>query len=303
MPGVAADDGLIAANPARGIEPPQVVRHEQRYLTAAEVATLADAIDPRYRGLVYLGAYGGLRIGEMVGLTVCNVNPLGSTVKVVTQVVEVAGRQTPGPPKTAAGRRTVPLPRFVMDQLAPHLQDKTPDALVFSAPEGGTIRRTIWAARTFRPAVERAGLHSLRVHDLRHTAVALWVAAGASPLELTDEADQAQQRVVRLGPLRAPLRGRVHGHHGPPRRNGETDSKELTMTTHGHLGPGDLGTLERTDLGLGGASRRRGATGDGGGAGALVCWSPAPGAPGVSSRLDPSVLADPPTRDTPPSAA
>jgi len=90
----------------------------------------------------------------------------------------------------------VPIPRFVADALAPHCQDKLPEAFVFTAPEGGPIRRTIWAARFFRPAVEAAGLASLRVHDLRHTAVALWIHAGASPLEVTRRAGHSSSAFV-----------------------------------------------------------------------------------------------------------
>jgi integrase len=33
-----------------------------------------------------------------------------------------------------------------------------------------------------------AGLAGLRIHDLRHTAVALWIAAGASPKEVAARA-------------------------------------------------------------------------------------------------------------------
>jgi integrase len=174
----AAEDGLIPTNPARGIRPPQAQRHEQRFLTASEVALLADTIDQRYRGMVLLGCWGGLRFGEMVGLRVRCVNPLHGTVLVERAVVEVGGHQIEGPPKTAAGRRTVPLPRLVVDELLPYLAGKGPDDLVFSAPEGGMVRRTIWAARFWRPAVQVAGLAPLRVHDMRHTAVALWKMSG-----------------------------------------------------------------------------------------------------------------------------
>ena len=38
------------------------------------------------------------------------------------------------------------------------------------------------------PAVMAAGLRGLRIHDLRHTAVALWIAAGASPKEVAARA-------------------------------------------------------------------------------------------------------------------
>ena len=39
-----------------------------RFLTVAEVRRLATAVGPGYRALILLGAYGGLRIGEMAGL-------------------------------------------------------------------------------------------------------------------------------------------------------------------------------------------------------------------------------------------
>ena len=43
---------------------------------------------------------------------------------------------------------------------------------------------TAFRARAWRPATKAAGLDGLRIHDLRHTAVALWIAAGASPKEV-----------------------------------------------------------------------------------------------------------------------
>jgi integrase len=45
-----------------------------------------------------------------------------------------------------------------------------------------------WRRRSWNPAVAEAGLSPLRPHDLRHTAVALWIAAGASPLEVSRRA-------------------------------------------------------------------------------------------------------------------
>jgi integrase len=47
---------------------PRWEREEIRFLTRAEVAAPAEVIVPRYRVLVMVGAYGGLRIGELAGL-------------------------------------------------------------------------------------------------------------------------------------------------------------------------------------------------------------------------------------------
>jgi integrase len=66
--GAAVDAGMLAQSPCRRVPLPKVEREEMRFLTSAEVATLADAIASRYRALVLVGAYGGLRIGELAGL-------------------------------------------------------------------------------------------------------------------------------------------------------------------------------------------------------------------------------------------
>ena len=44
------------------------------------------------------------------------------------------------------------------------------------------------APRVWRPATRAAGLEGLRIHDLRHTAVALWIAAGAGPKDVAARA-------------------------------------------------------------------------------------------------------------------
>ena len=41
------------------------------------------------------------------------------------------------------------------------------------------------------PWTRAAGLDGLRIHDLRHTAVALWIAAGANPKEVAARAGHA----------------------------------------------------------------------------------------------------------------
>ena len=62
---------------------------------------------------------------------------------------------------------------------------------MFTAPQGGPLRVTGFRARVWRPATRAAGLDGLRIHDLRHTAVALWIAAGANPKEVAARAGHA----------------------------------------------------------------------------------------------------------------
>jgi len=148
--------------------------------------TLAASIDLRFRALVLLGSYGGLRIGEMLGLRTERVDILRGRVDVAENLVEVAGRLYFGPPKTKAGRRVVPIPRVVCTALEEHLKfcAAAPTDLIFRSPEGGPVRLATWRRRFWAPAVHSAGVEPLRPHDLRHTAVALWIAAGAAPKEI-----------------------------------------------------------------------------------------------------------------------
>jgi integrase len=106
--GAAVDAGMLAQSPCRRVPLPRVEREEMRFLTPAQVAALADVIRPRYRALVLVGAYGGLRIGELAGLRRSRVDLLRGTVQVAEMVVEVrgvlhVGRPRPGPAGAPSG--------------------------------------------------------------------------------------------------------------------------------------------------------------------------------------------------------
>ena len=112
------------------------------------------------------------------------------TVDVAETVNELKGKLVVGPPKTKASRRKVSLPLGVMEELADHLRAPgRPTDQVFKAQGGGQLRISNFRRNIWRPAVADANLAGLRIHDLRHTAVALWIAAGASPKEVAARAD------------------------------------------------------------------------------------------------------------------
>ena len=92
-----------------------------------------------------------------------------------------AGQLIENPPKTRSGHRSVPMPRVVADAMLEHLADVPGGPTTStSAHQCGPVRVASWRSRFWTPATERAGRAPLRAHDLRHTAVALWIAAGAS---------------------------------------------------------------------------------------------------------------------------
>ena len=194
--GAAVVAGRISRTPCVGVRRllPEVHEAEMRFLTEDQVLELADSMDERYRAFVLLAAYGGLRRGELLGLRRHRVLALRSAVEVAEILGYVAGHAVFGPPKSRAGRRVVSIPRPVMDEVAAHVsRHSSPKTdLVFPAPKGGPFAPRNFARRIWEPAVERAGLAPLRIHDLRHTAVGFWIEAGLTEPEIAARAGWRQ---------------------------------------------------------------------------------------------------------------
>jgi integrase len=186
----AMADNRLVLNPAENVPLPSEQLKLPRFLSQAEVDRLADSMPARYRALVLVGAYAGLRWGEAAGLTRRNVDVLRSRIRVISTAVEVRGHITLGQePKTRRSRRTVPVARSVMRQLEAHMAAfvaPEPDALVFTAPQGGLLRRSLFSRRVWRLAAERAGLSGVTFHGLRHSFVAILVAAGCNVREVSE---------------------------------------------------------------------------------------------------------------------
>ena len=64
----AMNERYLGVTPCRSIELPKVERQDMRFLTPEELNRLANNMDERYRALVFVAGYGGLRIGELAGL-------------------------------------------------------------------------------------------------------------------------------------------------------------------------------------------------------------------------------------------
>jgi integrase len=96
-------DGVIGRTPCVGIDfGTERAREEALFLTARQVADLADAITPRYRAAVLVAGYEGLRAGELWALKARSVNELTRTIDVTGSAYEVRGVRAEGPTKTGS---------------------------------------------------------------------------------------------------------------------------------------------------------------------------------------------------------
>lgn len=177
------DSDIIVRSPCRKINLPEHSKTEMRFLTAEEVSDLASVIDEQYRALVMTAAYAGCRFGELAGLKTHRLDLLRRTLTVTESLSEVRGQVRLAPPKTAAARRQLALPKFLTEELNHHLAiwPPTAEGFVFSSPQGGPLLRRNFRRRTWLPAVRASVDEPMRFHDLRHTHAAMLIAQGEHP--------------------------------------------------------------------------------------------------------------------------
>jgi len=190
----AVTEGLIATSPAATVKPPRQGRVERRFLTVAKLTRLEQAMAPRWALVVPFASVTGLRIGELAALRVSDLNLAAGEVTVrstaVSVPLDVSGgdtRRQIHPTKTFAGERTVPTitPALRM-RLAAMIDERGlgPNDWLFTGPDDGPMTPGNWRNRVWAAAIKRAGITDPQPtpHSLRHTAVALWIAAGVDRL-------------------------------------------------------------------------------------------------------------------------
>jgi integrase len=159
----AVRNRLIAFNPCDDVRVPKARRRDsdERVIErAAFRARLIPAVPDRHHGIVAVAGGCGLRWGEAAGLCADAIDLDRGTLRVIRTVIEVAGHTSFKPyPKSAAGRRTVPIPAWLIEILRRHLTCYPLGAgdLIFANEVGGALRRTLFRSRVWRPSLVRAG--------------------------------------------------------------------------------------------------------------------------------------------------
>lgn len=87
------------------------------------------------------------------------------------------------------------IPESLVPELHALIDGRDDTALLFTSPSSGPIRKHR-RRRFFIPAAKRAGLEGLRIHDLRHTAVALLIDAGVGPAQIAARLGHEDVRVT-----------------------------------------------------------------------------------------------------------
>lgn len=194
----AMDDDLIRKNPARAasVRTPTADRRKVDVWSTEQVSAVRDALPDRYSPLVMLGAGLGLRQGEILGLSVDDIDFLRGMVTIRRQVTILDSRSVLCLPKYRR-IRAIPLPPGVRDGLAAHLTAfpaqsvtlpwETPDGpqrtvrLLLTSRERKPLNRNYVNTYLWKPALRAAGVEANRangMHVLRHSYATAALAGG-----------------------------------------------------------------------------------------------------------------------------
>jgi integrase len=201
--------GLIAVNPACRVELPPArrpkavvwtltrieewrrtgVRPPVAVWTAGQTGQFLQAIRThRLYAAYHLIALRGLRRGEAAGLRWCDIDLDTGVATISQQLQQYDGHMVIGPPKTARSERTIALDRTTVAALRRHRQQQALERIdggpsyqdsgfVFTGLRGDPMAPDR-LTRTFRRLTVETGLPPIRLHDLRHGAATLALAAG-----------------------------------------------------------------------------------------------------------------------------
>lgn len=192
----AFNEDVITSNPCRVVGAGSVRRATRTDLpTVPQVAALADAMpSPKYRVMVLLAAWCGLRFGELTELRPEDFH--GDVIRVTRAVVRVDGRLVVGPPKSEAGVRDVTIPPHILAEVLAYVGAAEPGALLFPGSRNGRHLAPSSLYKPFYRAREVAGVPSLRWHDLRHFAGTSYAVAGATLAETMSRLGHSTQHAA-----------------------------------------------------------------------------------------------------------
>jgi integrase len=192
----AVEWSYLTVNPAAQIRRPKPERTEMRFLDADEVRRLLAAAEPEWRTLILTLVTTGMRIGELLALRWGDVDWHKRRVW-VRRSVDRAGRFSE--PKTRTSVRAIAAPPSLIASLREHLlrsRFSGEDDLVFPTTRGTPADYGNVTQRALKPALRRARLPQVRLHDLRHTYASLLIAQGDHPKLISEQLGHASVQIT-----------------------------------------------------------------------------------------------------------
>ncbi|MBT2466541.1 site-specific integrase [Streptomyces sp. ISL-66] len=227
---VAIGRGALTFNPASYVELPTVQRPKALVWTAERVEEwlrsgvrpsavmvwtpeqagafldfLADT-NQRLYGVFHLITFRGLRRGEACGVRKADYARASRLMTIATQLVQDGWEVRESAPKTNAGERVISIDDYTDEILEAEALRQDVDRVEWGEAwvesgrlftrENGEWIHPGWLSDQFEKLVELAGLPPIRLHDLRHVAASLMLAAGVDIKIVSETLGHSETRVT-----------------------------------------------------------------------------------------------------------
>ena len=215
---VAEENGMVVKSPVgKSVKAGGAKAKEKKPLTKAQTDELLGAIKgTRAYPLVLVLLYGGLRIGEALGLMWSDVDFKAGTISVNRSIIHPHSDRSGEintDLKTANAHRTIPLPDAVMSVLRE--EQKTSNSLWEFSKEDGTFNSYDSFRALWRLVDRRTKDFKVHPHLLRHTCITRWFEQGLDLKEI--------QRMAGHASLNMTLN--IYTHYSEEERFAETAAK------------------------------------------------------------------------------
>lgn len=193
----ALQNGLLGRDPMSGVRRPRAQAAPMTIWTDDQARSFLDATtDDRVHVAWALFLTRGPRRGEVAGMRWEDVDLDAKVWRINRTLVVADGKPVASTPKTAAGRRTIPLDDRLVALLKAHKARQASERLVAGdlyddngfviADELGQPYHPETLSTWFEKWEKSLGLPRIRLHDTRHTAASLMLAAGV-PVKVVSE--------------------------------------------------------------------------------------------------------------------
>lgn len=161
------------------ILPSEGIRRVARFFTAEQAAAIIQAAENPWRTIFAVAAMTGMRPGEVLGLSVDDLDFEGRLIH-VRQTAYYSKLQTP---KSRSSIASVPMPGVLEEMLCEYLKMCKPNSsrLLFSTRSGRPFAANNIVQRKLWPILDSLKIPRCGMHAFRHTHASLLVAQGASP--------------------------------------------------------------------------------------------------------------------------